>query len=56
MKMKIEITRFGFQLFTEKGELVMEAEPANKGKLHRWLSNNGFKPHNTDKATDEWEK
>jgi len=54
MIMRIEITSYGFQLLTETGELFMESEPANKGKLHRWLSNNGFKP--SAKTADLWEK
>jgi hypothetical protein len=54
MKMRIEITSYGFQLLTETGELFMESELANKGKLHRWLSSNGFKP--SDKTADLWEK
>jgi hypothetical protein len=54
MKMTVEIKRHGFELLNEQGEIVMTSEPANKGKLHRWLSNNGFKP--SAKTADLWEK
>lgn len=42
--MTVEITRYGFELHNVKGELIEEAEPANKGKLHRLLSSLGYKP------------
>jgi hypothetical protein len=54
MKMTVEIKRHGFELLNEQGEIVMTSEPANKGKLHRWLSNNGYKPSAT--VADQWEK
>jgi hypothetical protein len=54
MKMTVEIKHHGFELLNEQGEIVMTSEPANKGKLHRWLSNNGFKP--SAKTADLWEK
>jgi hypothetical protein len=54
MKMTVEIKRHGFELLNEQGEIVMTSEPANKGKLHRWLNNNGYKPSAT--VADQWEK
>ena len=42
--MTVEITRYGFQLLNSNGLIVEEAEPANKGKLHRLLSKLGYKP------------
>jgi hypothetical protein len=53
MKMTVEIKHHGFELLNEQGKIVMTSEPANKGKLHRWLSNNGFKPSVT--VADQWE-
>ena len=52
--MTIKIAKYGFQLLTENGELLMEAEPANKAKLHHWLSKNGYKPSKA--IVDQWEK
>lgn len=51
--MTVEITRYGFELRNSKGEIVEESEPANKGKIHRLLSNMGYKP--TAKR-DQWLK
>lgn len=52
--MTVAITRYGFELRNSNGEIVEESEPANKGKLHRILSNRGYKP--TGKKADEWAK
>lgn len=54
VKMTVEIKPSGFELHDENGAVIMESEPANKGKIHRWLSNNGFKP--SMKTADLWEK
>lgn len=53
-KMTVEITRSGFEMKNSHGEIVETAEPANKGKLHRILSNNGYKPSAT--VFGLWEK
>lgn len=51
--MIVEITRYGFKLLNSNGVIVEEAEPANKGKLHRLLCKLGYKP--THKH-GEWSK
>jgi hypothetical protein len=53
-KMSVEIKSHGFQLMNSNGEVVETAEQANKGKLHRLLSNQGYKP--SAKIADLWEK
>jgi hypothetical protein len=52
--MTVEITSSGFVLRNGNGEIVETAEQANKGKLHRLLSNRGYKP--SQKIADQWEK
>lgn len=42
--MSVETTRYGFKLYNVTGDLIDEAEPANKGKLHRLLSDLGYEP------------
>ena len=51
--MFVEITRFGFELRNNNGEIVETSEPANKGKLHRLLSSQGYKP--SEQVADQWE-
>ena len=50
----VEIKQSGFELVTKSGQIILTSEPANKGKLHRWLSNNGYKPSGV--IADEWVK
>lgn len=52
--MTVEITRSGFELKNSNGEIVETSEQANKGKLHRILSKQGYKP--SGKVADEWIK
>ena len=52
--MTVEITPSGFELRNSNGEIVETAEQANKGTLHRALSNAGYKP--SEKIADQWEK
>jgi len=54
--MTVEITRYGFELRNSKGEIVEESEPASKGKLHRLLSNMGYKPYKPTEKADQWLK
>ena len=52
--LRVEIKKSGFELRDENGTVIMESEPANKGKLHRWLTKNGYKPSGV--IADEWVK
>ena len=50
----VEIKQSGFELVTKSGQIILTSEPANKGKLHRWLTKNGYKPSGV--IADEWVK
>ena len=50
----VEIKKSGFELVNQSGQIILTAEPANKGKMHRWLVNNGYKPSGV--IADEWVK